>query len=102
MLGLPFLRGKILRINYEHPSVEILELMRLTKSFTGYEIGVPLIYGAMMVVERDIYLALKVTIDIFIFMLMVSLIFVTTIGFDKFFNEEEEEKEEGSSRTIES
>jgi hypothetical protein len=47
------------------------------------------------------YLALKVTSDIFIFMLMVSLIFVTTIGFDKFFNEDEEDKEQGSSRAIE-
>lgn len=90
-----------MRINYEHPSIEILELMRLTKSFTGYEIGVPFIYNEKLVVERDIYLALKVTIDIFIFMLMVSLIFVTTIGFDKFFNEDEEDKEEGSSRAIE-
>lgn len=35
------------------------------------------------------YLALKVTIDIFIFIFMITLIFAAIINFDKFLNEEE-------------
>ena len=78
VLGLPFLRSKILRINFEHPSIEIISLLRVntfSKSSIKYELGMDIVRNSddyEIVIQSDWSVILKMTIDIFIFILMIT------------------------------
>lgn len=96
VLGLPFLRSKILRINYENPSIEIISLLRVdyqSDNTVQYELGMSIEYQNDIVLENDLYLGIQITINILLFMLMVTLIFVSTIGYDKYFNDDDDGEE---------
>lgn len=73
-LGVNFLEGKILGLD-AYLGIVSLQNVSTPKYYSADSYG--------------LFVAIKVTIDIFIFIFLITLIFSTIIGFDKFINEDE-------------